>query len=341
MLLLDQTALPYSERTLEIRSVRELVDAIRRMSVRGGPAIGVAAAFGVLLELDPRAIEDGADFVGRVRESAALLARSRPTARNLFWALERMVARSTKAAGASDDPQRLRAALVEEARAIQSDDEAACEKIGALGARLLANGMRVFTHCNTGALATAGIGTALAPIYAAARAGVRVRVWVGETRPLLQGSRLTAWELARSGIDATLVVDAAAARLFQLREVDAVLVGADRIARNGDVVNKIGTYALALIAERHGVPFYVAASLSTFDLALASGTEIEIEERSAEEVTRVAGRQVAPDGLRAFNPAFDVTPAELVSAIVTEEKILGRPYEPGIRALLQRGFAGS
>ena len=332
VLLLDQTRLPLEHVQLEIRSVDEMRAAIRRLVVRGAPAIGVAAAFGLLLAL--RRLQDRSreNVLGVVRESAATLAKARPTAVNLFWALDRMVARATRTPG---DGHAIQAALFEEARTIQREDQAACERMGELGAEFIADGARILTHCNAGALATAGIGTALAPVYFAARQGRRVQVYADETRPLLQGARLTAWELAQNGIAVTLITDSMAGRVMQERRVDAVFVGADRIARNGDVCNKIGTYSVATLARAHGLPFYVVAPLSTFDPRIADGTAIPIEERAAEEVTQGFGVRTAPPGVAVYNPAFDVTPARLVSAIVTEAGVVREPDEARVAALLR------
>jgi methylthioribose-1-phosphate isomerase len=330
--LLDQTRLPLERAFLEIRSVDEMRDAIRRLAVRGAPAIGVAAAWGLLLafrEIDEHSREN---VLGVVRESAATLAKARPTAVNLFWALERMLACASRTSG---DGQAIQAALFAEAQAIQREDQAACERMGELGAQFLRDGASVLTHCNAGALATAGIGTALAPIYCAARKGLRLRVFADETRPLLQGARLTAWELAQNGIDVTLITDSMAGKLMQEGRIDCVFVGADRIARNGDVCNKIGTYSVATLARAHSIPFYVVAPLSTFDARAADGGAIPIEERAAEEVTQGFGPRTAPAGVRVYNPAFDVTPARLVSAIVTEAGVLHAPDETGVLALLR------
>jgi methylthioribose-1-phosphate isomerase len=330
--LLDQTRLPLEHVVLEIESVDGMRDAIRRLAVRGAPAIGVAAAWGLLLAF--RGLEDRSreNVLGVLRESAATLAKARPTAVNLFWALERMVACAARTPG---DGGAIQAALFEEARAIQREDQAACERMGELGAELLRDGASVLTHCNAGALATAGIGTALAPIYCAARAGRRVRVYADETRPLLQGARLTAWELARNGIEVTLITDNMSGKLMADGRVDCVFVGADRIARNGDVCNKIGTYSVATLARAHSIPFYVVAPLSTFDPRVADGRAIPIEERESEEVTQGFGRRTAPEGVRVWNPAFDVTPARLVTAIVTEAGIVREPDESRVVALLR------
>ncbi|MEW6072253.1 MAG: S-methyl-5-thioribose-1-phosphate isomerase [Planctomycetota bacterium] len=335
--LLDQTLLPGEPRIVEVASVDAMVDAIRRLAVRGAPAIGVAAAYGVVLGVQEHAGADAIEVVARAREAAATLAKSRPTAVNLAWALDRLVARAEGDRRAGRSGGEIAAGLLAEADAVAREDAAQCRRMGEIGAVLLADGMNVLTHCNAGALATSGIGTALAPIYVAAEQGKRVHVWVDETRPLLQGARLTAWELRQAGIASTLIADAAAASVMGQGRVDAVLVGADRIARNGDVCNKIGTYGVAVLAARHEIPFYVVAPLSSFDPAAASGAEIPIEERAPEEITRGFGSRTAPEGVRVFNPAFDVTPAELVRAIVTEVGILSPPRREGIEDALRRG----
>jgi methylthioribose-1-phosphate isomerase len=309
--LLDQTRLPSEEVWLRCTSAEDVAGAIRRLAVRGAPAIGVAAAYGVVL---------GArrgDDLGFVTE---LLRSTRPTAVNLGWALDRM------AAGPDGDAD----ALLERAHAIARDQVDADARMAEHGVALLGDGERVLTHCNTGPLATAGRGTAGGVIEAGFRAGRVSHVWVDETRPLLQGARLTAWELQRAGVPFQVVPDASAGALMSRSLVDRVIVGADRIAANGDVANKIGTYAVAALAARHGVPFHVAAPTSTIDPATASGDAIEIEERSPDEVTRVMGVQVAPDGADALNFAFDVTPHELVTSIVTERGVLEPPYEESI-----------
>ncbi|MBK7643862.1 MAG: S-methyl-5-thioribose-1-phosphate isomerase [Planctomycetes bacterium] len=333
--LLDQTLLPLQHVVLEIRDVDAMRDAIRRLAVRGAPAIGVAAAFGVLLAL--RGLDDHTptNVVGVVREAAATLAKARPTAVNLFWALDRMVARAEAARAEGQSGEAIGETLFAEAQAIAREDAQACERMGAYGAELIADGATLLTHCNAGALATAGIGTALAPIYCAARAGKRVHVFADETRPLLQGARLTAWELARNGIDVTLITDNMAGKVMQEGRIDAVFVGADRIARNGDVCNKIGTYSVATLARAHSIPFYVVAPLSTFDPSVREGAGIPIEERAADEVTQGFGRRTAPEGVRVYNPAFDVTPARLVSAIITEAGIVREPDEARVLALLR------
>jgi methylthioribose-1-phosphate isomerase len=335
--LIEQTLLPEREVVLEVRTVEEMHDAIRRLAVRGAPAIGVAAAFGVLLGIQHLSGAEAADVVGRAREAAAYLARSRPTAVNLAWALEKMVARADRELLAGRDGDGIVTALFEEAHAIYTHDRETCERLGEHGAELLRDGMRVLTHCNAGALATAGIGTALAPIYRAQRQGKRVAVFADETRPLLQGARLTAWELAKAGVEVTLITDSMAARVMFEGKVDLVFVGADRIARNGDTANKIGTYGVALHAHAHSIPFWVVAPLSTFDPSIADGSGIPIEERADEEVTNGLGRRTAPEGVRVYNPAFDVTPAKYVTGIVTEVGLIERPDTAKIEAALRRG----
>jgi methylthioribose-1-phosphate isomerase len=311
--LLDQRRLPDEVVYLACRSADEVAAAIRDMVVRGAPAIGCAAAFGYALAA--RAGDD-------LERAARVLAASRPTAVNLFWALGRMrAARGAEAAEA-------------QALAIQAEDIVANRALGAFGAPLLPEGARVMTHCNAGALATAGHGTALGIVRSAHAAGKRVSVIANETRPYLQGARLTAWEMIQEGIPVTLEADVAAGHLMSCGEVDLVLVGADRIAANGDVANKIGTYPLAVLARRHGLPFYVAAPSSTFDLTLADGSAIPIEERPADEVMGFRGERWAPRGVTVRNPAFDVTPAELISAIVCERGVIERPDRARIAALL-------
>jgi methylthioribose-1-phosphate isomerase len=315
--LLDQRLLPAEETWLELATSGEVAQAIKDLAVRGAPAIGVAAAYA--LAADAR---HGADAPA-LREAAERLARARPTAVNLAWAVRRMSARIGLGA----------AALLAEAHAIRDEDEAACRRIGALGAPLLPPRARVLTHCNAGALATAGYGTALGVVRAAVEAGNPISVFADETRPFLQGARLTAWELQRDGIPVTLLTDGMAGWLMARGEIACVVVGADRIAANGDVANKIGTYGLAVLAAHHDLPFYVAAPWSTVDLETPTGADIPIEERGDDEVVRMAGQRIAPAGVRARYPAFDVTPAALVSAIVTERGVVRRPLDAGLRAL--------
>lgn len=315
--LLDQRRLPGEEVWLELRSSEEVARAIRDLAVRGAPAIGVAAAYG--LAVDARR---GAGAAA-LRDASERLARARPTAVNLAWAVRRMGARL--ALGPAE--------ILAEAHAIRDEDEAACRRIGALGAPLIPPRARVLTHCNAGALATAGYGTALGVVRAAVEAGNPISVFADETRPFLQGARLTAWELQRDGIPVTVLTDGMAGWLMARGEIACVVVGADRIAANGDVANKIGTYALAVLARHHGLPFYVAAPWSTVDLATPDGGAIPIEERADDEVLTLAGQRIAPAGVRARYPAFDVTPGALVTAIVTERGVVRGPHAAGLRAL--------
>ncbi len=320
--ILDQRCLPSREVYRELRTVDDVCSAITTLSVRGAPAIGVTAAMGLSF-----ALSDDAQELTTARQSLRIAAdqlrATRPTAVNLAWALDRVLRRSDAATNVSG----LRRVLRDEASRILAEDRAMCRRIGEHGASLIDQGSRILTHCNTGALATAGIGTALAAIYVAKSQGKRLEVYADETRPLLQGSRLTAWELDRSGIQVTVLVDGAAAALMRSGRVDLCIVGADRIAANGDVANKIGTYSLAVAAYYHGIPFYVAAPWSTFDPSTPSGGKITIEERSADEIRRGFGAQTAPDEARIFNPAFDVTPSELITAIISDRGIHRPPYD--------------
>jgi methylthioribose-1-phosphate isomerase len=318
--LIDQTLLPVECRQIECRTVECVWEAIRALRVRGAPAIGVAAAYGVVLGLQEAGVSSRRQSDVRLRSVMEYLATSRPTAVNLFWALERL--RRVAADRPDLDARQLRARLLDEAREIEREDRDMCAAIGRHGAELLADGMGVLTHCNAGALATAGDGTALAVFFAAAATGKRLHVYADETRPLLQGARLTCWELQQRQIPATLICDSMAGWVMREGRVQAVVTGADRIAANGDAANKIGTYSVAVLARSHGLPFYVAAPSSTFDLSLASGAEIPIEERQAAEITHGFGRQTAPDGTHVYNPAFDVTPAEYITALVTERGVI-------------------
>ena len=333
--LLDQTRLPVATEWLEVRSLDEMSRAIVRLAVRGAPALGVAGAYGLVLGLqDARALST-ADFMARTRAQASRLAAARPTAVNLPAALTRSVRRAEREAAGGKPGGEILRALLDEARALEKAECAACERMGELGAALIADGAGVLTHCNAGALCTVGIGTALAPLYVAARQGKHLRVFADETRPLFQGARLTAWELARGGLDVTVIIDGAAASVLRAGWVQAVFVGADRIARNGDVANKIGTYPLAVLARRHGVPFYVVAPLSTLDPECPDGSAIPIEERAASEVTHPLGVPAAPENVRVFNPAFDVTPAELVSALICERGVVRSPSTASLNELLR------
>jgi methylthioribose-1-phosphate isomerase len=329
--LLDQTRLPVEEVWMDCETPEQVADAIRRLAVRGAPAIGVAAAYGLVLGL--RTVRDPRQLAGRFEEVSHLLGSTRPTAVNLRWALER--GRRVFEENAAGGPAAATAALLDWVRELHAEDVRVNRRIGEHGAALFAPGTRVLTHCNTGALATAGYGTALGVIQSAWRDGKVGQVWVDETRPLLQGARLTAWELKMLGIPFRLVTDNSAGALMAQGLVDRIVVGADRIAANGDTANKIGTYTVAALADRHKVPFYVAAPLSTIDRATATGKDIPIEERRAEEVTEVFGTRVAPDDTPALNFAFDVTPAELISAIITEAGVLEPPYERSIAAAFE------
>jgi methylthioribose-1-phosphate isomerase len=315
--LIDQRELPGELRFVECASVDELGDAITSLAVRGAPALGAAGAYGVALAA--RMIDDG----DAVRAAARRLADARPTAVNLSWGVERAL--TAWECGGAD-------AALAEAERIAAADVAANRALAGFGAELVPDGARVLTHCNTGSLATVGYGTALGVVRAAHEAGKQPRVWAGETRPLLQGARLTAWELDRLGIPVTLIADVMAGSLLATGNVNLVLVGSDRIAANGDIANKIGTYPLAVVAREHDVPFIVAAPTSTIDLATPAGSAIPVEERPADEVVRIAGQRIAPDGVAAANRAFDVTPARLVTAIVTERGVIRPPYEDGLRA---------
>lgn len=331
--LIDQRVLPARIDYLAFDSAEGVAQAIRDMVVRGAPAIGCAAAFGFALEARRLTAPPQPDFIAGMKQAFTLLARSRPTAVNLSWALERMRAVLEKAKGVSTEEIAER--LLQEAQRILREDVQANRAMGKHGAVLLRDGSRVLTHCNAGALATAGHGTALGVIRSAVEAGKRVSVIAGETRPFLQGARLTAWELGRDGIPVTLITDNMSGHLMSRGEIDAVIVGADRVAANGDVANKIGTYMIAVLARRHGIPFYVAAPLSSIDARLASGAAIPIEEREASEVRGHAGLEWAPAGVAVRNPVFDVTPADLVTALITEKGIVREPDRGKIAALLR------
>jgi methylthioribose-1-phosphate isomerase len=353
--ILDQTLLPEREEILELGTPSEVAEAISSLRVRGAPAIGIAAAYGVLIAIEEQLRHASAGTAGyrfdrkeglvggaitgvdlqsleeAVRESIRMMSETRPTAANLFWALELM-----REAAAGSEAEELCRNVGDAAFRIHTDELEIELAIGELGAPLVRDGMRILTHCNAGGLATAGYGTALAPLYTAHGEGRRFRVFADETRPLLQGSRLTAWELSRRGIDVTVLCDSAAASLLASGGIDMVIVGADRIAANGDVANKVGTLSLAVLCEKYGVPFYVAAPWSTFDTGLASGSLIPIEERPAGEVTQFAGVRTAPEGIRAYNPAFDRTPAGLISAIITEYGVIEGPDQGKIADLERR-----
>lgn len=321
--IIDQRRLPGAFVERDLGTLDEVCDAIRTLSVRGAPAIGVAGAMGMVAVLAPFADEPADRFRERLHSVASAIRATRPTAVNLPWAIDRMLG----AAAVAGSPRALLDALRAEATAIRDEDRAMCERIGAHALPLLADGARVLTHCNAGALATAGIGTALAPIYLAAASGRRIEVFVDETRPLLQGSRLTSWELTRAGIPVTVIADNMAASLMRAGRIDLCIVGADRIARNGDVANKVGTYGVAVAAHHHRIPMYVAAPWSTFDPAMPNGEGIEIEQRDADEVRRGFGSLTADPEAGVHNPAFDVTPAALITAIISDRGVHRPPYD--------------
>jgi methylthioribose-1-phosphate isomerase len=326
VVMIDQRKLPRVEEYVTCRTYRDVAEAIRSMVIRGAPAIGVAAAMGValgVLQADPARLHE------QFEEVCSTLAATRPTAVNLFWAIERM--RRLYASLRGHPIEELRDAMVREARQVYLEDIAINQAMGAHGAPLVPDGKTVLTHCNAGALATAGYGTALGVIRAAVAAGKKIDVFADETRPFLQGARLTAWELMQDGIPTTLITDNMAGHFLRSGRIGCVIVGADRIAANGDVANKIGTYSVAVLAKENGVPFYVAAPISTLDLALASGDAIPIEQRPDAEVTEVFGVRVAPESVAVQNPAFDVTPARYVSAIITEKGVARAPYEESLR----------
>jgi methylthioribose-1-phosphate isomerase len=330
--IIDQRRLPAELVERDLRSVDEMCEAIATLAVRGAPAIGIAGAMGLAAEATRLVSRPPSEFRAAVADAAHRIRRTRPTAVNLGWALDRLLDRLT----VGGDNATVAAALRDEADAIAAEDRAMCRRIGEHALDLLPNPARVLTHCNAGALATAGIGTALAPVYLAAAAGRRVEVFVSETRPLLQGARLTAWELSRAGIPVTVLTDGSVASLMRAAAIDCCIVGADRIAANGDVANKIGTYSVAVLAGEHGIPFYVAAPLSTIDLDTPDGSRIPIEERNDREVTHVGSSRLTPEGARIRNPAFDVTPHKYVTAIITERGI-ARPSFRESLALLVSG----
>ncbi|MFN2400485.1 MAG: S-methyl-5-thioribose-1-phosphate isomerase [Gemmatimonadaceae bacterium] len=321
--IIDQTLLPELFVERDLSSLEEICGAIASLAVRGAPAIGIAGAIGLVTSLLPHAALDSAQFSYTLRMHAERIRRVRPTAANLSWAVARMLACTSDADDNAVRLDRLR----REATAILDEDRLMCRRIGMNGLSLVPNGSRVLTHCNAGALATGGIGTALAPIYLAAEEGRDVRVFVTETRPLLQGSRLTAWELTRAAVPVTVIADNAVASVMSDGAVDIVIVGADRIAANGDLANKIGTYGIAVLARQHGIPLYVAAPASTFDRRIGSGQDIPIEQRDRDEIARWGGRTTVPEAAHILNPAFDITPAELVTGIISDLALHSPPYD--------------
>ncbi|HEX8846844.1 MAG TPA: S-methyl-5-thioribose-1-phosphate isomerase [Pyrinomonadaceae bacterium] len=332
--MLDQRVLPTEEKYLMLRSYEEVAEAIKKMIVRGAPAIGISAAFGLALGASQSAVSSVADLEQDFEYFSDVMAATRPTAVNLFWAIERMRACFRRAKAETDVVQEVKDRLVLEAQKIFEEDIEANRSIGRFGGELIPDGATVLTHCNAGALATAGdYGTALGVIRGARDAGKRVAVIADETRPFLQGARLTAWELVKDEIPVTLITDNMAGHVMKQGKVTAVVVGADRIAANGDTANKIGTYMVAVLARQHNIPFYVAAPISTLDLKLKSGEEIPIEERDAREVTHVRDQRLAPEGVEVHNPAFDVTPNELIAAIITDKGVARQPYTESLRQL--------
>jgi len=326
--ILDQSRLPREQIFADLDNYHDIVLAIKEMRVRGAPAIGVAAAYGIALGASGIETVNKGEFRTQLQEVMQTFAASRPTAVNLFQAIDRM-----KKAARGDGVAEIKNSLINEAKRIHQEEVTATKQLSLLGAKLIKDGFTLLTHCNAGSLATAGYGTALGVIKAAKEQGKKVSVFATETRPLLQGARLTTWELMQEGIPVTLITDSMAGYFMQQRKVDCVIVGADRIAANGDVANKIGTYTLAVLAKESKIPFYVAAPTSTIDLSLSSGDKIPIEERSPEEVTHIRGVPIAPEGIGAANPAFDVTPHSYITAIITENGIIREPYAEGLKGI--------
>ena len=335
IVMIDQRKLPGSEIYVSCKTAQEVAKAIKTMVIRGAPAIGVAAAMGIALGMRRSKATGTKQFATEFQKLCDLMAATRPTAVNLFWAIERMKRVFAEAAQGGCSVDEIKQRLDAEARRIHDEDVESCRTMGAFGAELVPDEARILTHCNAGALATAGYGTALGVIRAAAERGKKVAVLADETRPFLQGARLTAWELIKDGIDTTVITDNMAASMMRLGHVDLVVVGADRIAANGDVANKIGTYGVAVLANAHDIPFYVAAPLSTIDLNTADGSKIPIEERNDREVTHVGPHRLTPVGARIRNPAFDVTPAKYVTAIITERGVARAPFHESLAALFE------
>jgi methylthioribose-1-phosphate isomerase len=334
VVMIDQRKLPASEVYVTCKTAHDVAKAIKTMVIRGAPAIGVAAAMGIALGMSKSKATGTKQFATEFQKSCDLMAGTRPTAVNLFWAIERMKRTFAEAAQGGCSVDEIKQRLIDDARRIHDEDVASCRAMGAYGATLVPEAARILTHCNAGALATAGYGTALGVVRAAAEQGKTIAVMADETRPFLQGARLTAWELVKDGIDTTVITDNMSASMMRLGHVDLVVVGADRIAANGDVANKVGTYGVAVLAKEHGIPFYVAAPISTVDLATADGNGIPIEERNAREVTHVGSSQLTPAGAHIRNPAFDVTPAKYVTAIITERGIARPPYSESLAQLV-------
>jgi methylthioribose-1-phosphate isomerase len=333
LIILDQTKLPMETFFTKLDTVEDVWDAIFHLKVRGAPAIGIAAAYGLYIAI--RYIESDSleDFYIQLKKHSEYLASSRPTAVNLFWALRRMEAKAMNSGARS--VQEVKDVLLAEAHTIRNEDEQMCRAIGEHALELLSDGMTVLTHCNAGGLATALYGTALSPLYLAKDKGWNIKVYADETRPLLQGARLTTWELNRAGVDVTLICDNMAAMVMKKGLIDAVIVGCDRVAANGDTANKIGTYGLAVLAKAHNIPFYIAGPTSTIDLETLTGEDIPIEERHEDEITCSFGKRTAPEGIKVYNPAFDVTPNDLITAIITEQGIVTAPYSVGLKKLFE------
>jgi methylthioribose-1-phosphate isomerase len=340
VVMIDQRKLPVQERYVRCRTASEVARAIKTMVIRGAPAIGVAAAWGIALGMRRSTATGTQKFAAEFQKTCDLMAATRPTAVNLFWAIERMKRSFGTAVQAGESVEHIKDRLDREAQMIHDQDVASCRAMGAFGADVVPADARILTHCNAGALATAGYGTALGVIRGAVEQGKRVAVFADETRPFLQGARLTAWELVRDGIDTTIITDNMSAALMGQGKVDLVVVGADRIAANGDTANKIGTYGVAVLAREHNIPFYVAAPLSTIDLRTPDGDHIPIEERNAREVTHVGSSQIAPAGAKIWNPAFDVTPHRFIAGIITERGIFRAPYIESLeQAFAERALA--
>ena len=331
LVLIDQRKLPNRFCFIRCRNAREVWHAIRELVVRGAPAIGIAGAYGLYVGLSGKKTKNRTEWMKALHHIARFLKTARPTAVNLSWAIDRIVKKVEKSKTGSIE--QLMEIVLQEAKLIHKEDQALCEGIGHSGARLIHSGDQVLTHCNAGGLATSGYGTALAVLFTAKREGKRINAFATETRPLLQGARLTMWELKHYGIPSTLVCDSVVGTLMRQKKIKKVIVGADRIARNGDTANKIGTYTLASLARLHHIPFYIAAPSSTFDFAIPNGEHIPIEERSAEEVVNGLGMRTAPKGIRVYNPAFDVTPHEWITAFITEKGILKPPFSKSLRCL--------
>jgi len=341
VVMIDQRKLPAAEVYVRCKTAPEVARAIKSMVIRGAPAIGVAAAMGIALGMRRSKATGTQKFASEFQKTCDLMAATRPTAVNLFWAIDRMKRSFSSGIQAGESVEQLKDRLEREADSIHDEDVASCRAMGAFGSALVPATATVLTHCNAGALATAGYGTALGVIRGAVERGKQIAVFADETRPFLQGARLTAWELLRDGIDTTVITDNMAGAIMRSGSIDLVVVGADRIAANGDTANKIGTYTVAVLAREHKIPFYVAAPLSTIDLKTPDGSQIPIEERSEKEVTHVGGQQMTPKGARIRNPAFDVTPNELIAAIITERGVFRPPYIDSLKAAFDTDAAGS